>query len=97
MQIGCSTRKLMGLFTPLEVLIVVNIYIGEEVCMTFDVHDAGRLTFTHKETNVFSFCFHKEVRVIVNGGSYWVLDPDPQKVKDLDYGGDRYQLINLES
>ena len=48
--------------------------------MIFEVQDDGRLIFTPKETNLFSFCLHKEVRVIANDGSNWVLDPDPQNV-----------------
>ena len=48
--------------------------------MIFEVQDDGRLIFTPKETNLFSFCLHKEVRVIANDGSNWVLDPDSQKV-----------------
>ena len=57
MQFGSSTHKWMGLFTTLDFFIGVKPYIGEEVCMTFDVHDDGRLTFTHKEINLFSFLF----------------------------------------
>ena len=50
--------------------------------MTFDGQNDGQLTFTYIETNLFSSCFHKEVRVIVaNDGSNWVFDQDPQKVK----------------
>ena len=79
-QIRSSTQKWVGLFTPLDVLIGVKVYIGEEVCMTFDVQDDGRLTFTHKEINMFIFCLHKEVRVIANNGSNQVLNPHPQRV-----------------
>ena len=43
MQIGYTTHKWMGLFTPLDVLIGVKAYIGEQECMTFDVQDDGRL------------------------------------------------------
>ena len=66
--------------TPLDALIGVWAYMGEEVCMTFDVHDDGRLAFTHTETNLFSFCLHKEVMVISKWWINLVLDPDPQKV-----------------
>ena len=52
MQIGFATQKWMGLFTPLDVLIGVRAYVGEEACMTFDVHDDGRLTFTQMKTNL---------------------------------------------
>ena len=45
MKFGPSTQKLIGLFTPLDVLIGVRAYIGEEVFMTFHVHDDGRLEF----------------------------------------------------
>ena len=83
MQIGSSIEKWMGLFTPLDSLIGVKAYIGQEVCMTFDVQDDGRLTFTHKETNLFIFCLHTEVRVIANDGSNWVLNTDPQKVNSF--------------
>ena len=69
MQFGSSTQNWMGLLIVLDVLIGVKGYIGEEVCMTFDVQDDGRLTFTHKETNLFSFCLQKDVRVIANNGS----------------------------
>ena len=44
-QIGYSAHKWMGLFAPLDVLTRVNAYIGEDVCMTFDVQDDDRLTF----------------------------------------------------
>ena len=70
----------MGLFTPLDVLIGVKVYIGEQGCMIFYVQDDGRLICTPKENDLFRFCLHKEVRVIANDGSNWVLDPDPQKV-----------------
>ena len=73
----------MGLFTPLDVLLGVKAYIGEESCITFDIQDDGSLTFTHKESNLFSFGLHKEMRVIANGGSNWVLDPNPQKVNSF--------------
>ena len=56
MQIGFATEKWMGLFTPLNVLIGVQSYIREQVCMIFYVHDDGRLIFTPKETNLFEFC-----------------------------------------
>ena len=69
MQFGSSTHKWMSLFTSLDVFIGVKAYIGEESCMTFDVQDGDRLTFTHIETKLFSFCLHKEVRVITNDGS----------------------------
>ena len=82
-QIRSSTQKWVGLFTPLDVLIGVKVYIGEEVCMTFDVQDDGRLTFTHKETNLFSFCLHTKVRVFANDGSNWVLNTDPQNVNSF--------------
>ena len=49
MKFGPSTQKLIGLLTPLDVLIGVRAYIGEEVFMTFHVHDDGRLTFMHME------------------------------------------------
>ena len=58
-------------FTPLDVLIRVKAFIREEPSMTFDVCDDGRLTFTHTETNLFSFCLHK-ARVLANDGSNWV-------------------------
>ena len=83
MQIGCATQKLMGLFTPLDVLIGVKAYIGGQECMVFDVHDDGRLIFTPKETNLFSFCLHKEVKVIANDGSNWVLNPNSQNVNSF--------------
>ena len=60
MQIGSTTQKWIGLFISLDVLIGVKAYIGEEVCMTFDVHDDDRLIFTYKETNLFSFCWIKK-------------------------------------
>ena len=53
-----ATHEWMGLFTPLDGLIGVKAYIGEEACMSFDVHDDGRLTFTRTETYLFSFCLH---------------------------------------
>ena len=46
--------------------------------MSFGVEDGCRLIFTPKENDLFRFCLHKEVRVIANDGSNWVLDPDPQ-------------------
>ena len=76
-------HKWIGLFTPLDVLIGGKAYIGAEAFMTFDVQDDGRLTFTHMETNLYSFCLHKEVRLITNDGSNSVLDPDPQKVNPV--------------
>ena len=82
-QIGFSTHKWMGLFRLFDVLIGVKAYIGEEACMNFDVHGDGRITFTHTKTNLFSFCLHKEVRMIANDGSNWVLDLDPQKVNSF--------------
>ena len=69
MQFGHCTQKWIGLFVPLNVFIGVKAYIGEEVCITFDVHDDSRLTFTHTKTNPFSFCLHKEVRLITNDKS----------------------------
>ena len=54
MQFGSSTQKQMGLFTPLDVLIGVKAYIGEQECMMFYVQDDGRLIFTPKETNLFA-------------------------------------------
>ena len=57
MQIGSSIQKWMGLFTPLNVLIGIKSYIGEKVCMSFDIQDDGSLTFTRNETNLFSFFF----------------------------------------
>ena len=68
-QIGSVTQKWMGLFIPLDVLIGVKVYIGEQECMILDVQDNGRLIFTPKENNLFRFCLHKEVRVIANDGS----------------------------
>ena len=53
------THKWIDSFTQLDVFIGLRDYIGEEAFMTFDVHDDGRLTFTHIETNLFSFCWHK--------------------------------------
>ena len=47
MQFGPSTQMGIGLFTPLDVFIGVRAYIGEEIFITFDVHDDGRLTFTN--------------------------------------------------
>ena len=73
----------MGLFTPLDVLIGIKAYTHEEALITFDVYDDGKLIFTHTETDLFSFCLHKEVRVITNDGSNWVLDPDPQKMNSF--------------
>ena len=49
----------MGLVTPLDVFIGVKAYIGEQVCMIFDVHDHDRLIFTSTEINMFSFVFIK--------------------------------------
>ena len=69
MQFGSSTQKWIRLFTSLDVLIAVKASIGEETFMNFDVQDDGRLTFTHTKTNPFSFCLHKEVRLITNDKS----------------------------
>ena len=63
----------MGLFTPLDVLIGVKAYIGEQECLSFDVQDDGRLIFRPKENDLFRFCLHKEVRMITNDGSNWGL------------------------
>ena len=79
MQFGSITQKWMRLFTPLDVLIGVKAYIGEQECMIFYVQDDGRLIFTSKENNLFRFCLHK-VRVIANYGSNRILDLNPQKV-----------------
>ena len=90
-----------GFIYSIGCFVGVIAYIGEEVCMTFYVQDDGRLTFTRKKTNVFSVRFHKEVRVITNDGSNWILDHDPQKsefsLEDLDYGKETNILINLGS
>ena len=85
MQFGYSTQKWMDLFTPLN-FDGVKTYIGEEACTIVDVQDDGRLTFTYKESNLFSFCLHIYVRVITNHGSNWVLDLDPQKAILLEVG-----------
>ena len=92
MQLRPSAHKWIGLFTPLNVLIGVKAYTGEEAFMTFDVEDDGRLTFTHTETDLLSFCLHKEVKVIANDGSNWVLDLDPQKVNLDNIKGNTKQV-----
>ena len=51
---------------------------NKSVC--FDVQDDGRLIFTPKENDLFRFCLDKEVTVIANDESNWVLHSDPQKV-----------------
>ena len=55
MQFGHSTHKWICFFTPLDVLIGVRVLIGEETFMTFDVHDDGRLNFTHNRFACFLF------------------------------------------
>ena len=45
----------IGLFNPLDVLIGVRAYTEEEAFMTFDVHDDGRLNFTHNRFACFLF------------------------------------------
>ena len=47
-----------------ELWIGVKAYIGEQDCIIFYVQDDGMLIFRSKETNFFSFCLHKEVRVL---------------------------------
>ena len=69
MQFGPSTHKWIGFFTPFDVLIRVRPYIREEAFMTFDVHDDGRISFTHTKIDAFSFCLQKEVRVVANDRS----------------------------
>ena len=56
------------LFTPLDILIGVKAYIGEQECLRFYVQDDGRLIFRPKEKKLFRFCLYKEVRVIANDG-----------------------------
>ena len=69
--------------------------------MRYDVQDDSRLSFTRKETNLFSLCLHKDMRVIANDGSNWVLDPGSTKgeflLEDLDYGKETNISINLGS
>ena len=67
MQFWPSTHKWIDLFIILDVLVGIKAYIGEEAFMTFDVQDDGRLIFTHKETNMFSFCLCKELRITNDG------------------------------
>ena len=56
MQFGPTTHKWTEAFSPLDVLIGVRAYNGEDTFMTFNVHDNSRLNYTYRKTNLFCFC-----------------------------------------